>query len=75
MDVRGRATFSANELHGIELTLGQLARSDGERRRALQDGLRRQYRFYVSDFVRRGARLTVDEVERLVAQGVIRVHA
>ena len=73
--MKGRATFSANELHGIELTLGQLARSDGRARRALQDVLRSRYRFYVSDFVRRGARLTVDEVERLVAQGVIRVHA
>jgi len=72
--MRGRATFSANELHGIELTLGQLARSDGPSRRDLQDLLRSRYRFYVSDFVRRGARLTVDEVERLVAQGVIRVH-
>jgi hypothetical protein len=73
--MKGRATFSANELHGIELTVGQLARSDSRRRRELLATLRRHYRFYVSDFVRRGARLTGDDVERLVAQGVIRVHA
>ncbi len=73
--MKGRTSFSTNEMHGIELALGELARSDPSRRRRLQRALRRHYRFYVSDFVRGGARLTVDEFERLIAQGVIRVHA
>ena len=50
-------------------------RLDASRRRRLLTALRRHYRFYVSDFGRRGARLTADDVERLIAQGVIRVYA
>jgi hypothetical protein len=72
--MRGRATFALNELHAIEHTLGEMTRCEGERRRRLQEMLRRQYRFYVSDFARSGTRLTSDEFERLVSQGVIAVH-
>jgi hypothetical protein len=73
--VKGRRAFSTSEIQRIELTLRDAYRLDDSRRRGLLTALRRHYRFYVSDFVRRGARLTADDVERLIAQGVIRVYA
>ena len=71
----GRRAFSTSEIQRIELTLRDADRLDPSRRRRLLTTLRSHYRFYVSDFVRRGARLTADDVEHLIAQGVIRVHA
>ncbi len=59
----------------LHAAISQLPRVDARRRRRLLDSLRRELRFYPSDFTRRGRRLTADEVERLVEQGVIRVHA
>jgi hypothetical protein len=73
--MKGRASFSIDEIGRIETTIGQLARVDASRRRSLLESLRREHRFYASDFSRRGRRLTSDEVERLIGQGVIRVHA
>lgn len=72
--MKGRRSFGLNELHAIEHTLTQLERCDRPRRRTLQRSLRRDFRFYASDFARRGRRLTAGDVEQLVAQGVIRVH-
>lgn len=72
--MRGRQTFRLNEIHAIEHTLTQLERCDGRRRKSLQGRLRRQYRFYASDFSRGARRLTTGDVERLISQGVIRVH-
>lgn len=71
----GRRAFSTSEIQRIEVTLRDADRLDASRRRRLLTALRRHYRFYVSDFGRRGARLTADDVERLIAQGVIRVYA
>jgi hypothetical protein len=71
----GRRSFSTSEIHRIELTLRDADRVDASRRSRLLTALRRHYRFYVSDFARRGARLTANDVERLIAQGVIRVYA
>lgn len=73
--MKGRQAFSTSEIQRIELTLRDAGRVDRLRRRRLLVTLRRHYRFYVSDYVRRGARLTGDELERLIAQGVIRVYA
>lgn len=73
--MKGRRAFSTGEIQRIEMALRDAARVDRSRRRRLLVSLRRHYRFYVSDFVRRGARLTADELERLIAQGVIRVYA
>ena len=73
--MKGRTSFSTGEIQCIEMALRDAARLDTSRRRLLLVSLRRHYRFYVSDFVRRGARLTGDELERLIAQGVIRVYA
>ncbi len=73
--MKGRRSFSANEIQGIETTLRQLPRCDASRRKALQRALRRRYRFYASDFTSRGRRLTADEVEQLIAQGVITLQA
>ena len=73
--MKGRTAFSTSEIQCIELALRDAARVDPPRRRRLLMSLRRHYRFYASDYVRRGARLTGDELERLIAQGVIRVHA
>jgi hypothetical protein len=73
--MKGRRSFSLAEIERIETTIGQLARVDAHRRRRLLETLRRELRFYASDFVRRGRRLTADEVERLIGQGVIRVQA
>jgi hypothetical protein len=72
--MRGRCSFRLNEIHAIEHTLSQLDRCDRRRRKSLQGRLRRQFRFYASDFSRGARRLTVDDVERLISQGVIRVH-
>ena len=73
--MRGRTAFSTNEIQCIEMALRDAARLDTSPRRRLLVSLRRHYRFYVSDFVRRGARLSGDDFERLIAQGVIRVYA
>jgi len=73
--MRGRATFSIGEITEIEHALAQMTRCDARRKRSLQGRLRRQHRFYVSDFAGRGRRLTADDVERLIAQGVIRVKS
>ena len=73
--MKGRRSFSIAEIERIELTIGQLPRVDANRRRHLLESLRRDLRFYVSDFARRGRRLTADEVALLIGQGVIRVHA
>ena len=73
--MKGRRSFSIAEIERIELTIGQLPRVDAHRRRRLLETLRRELRFYASDFARRGRRLTADEVARLIGQGVIRVHA
>jgi hypothetical protein len=73
--MKGRRSFSIAEIERIETTIGQLPRVDANRRRRLLETLRRELRFYASDFARRGRRLTADEVERLIGQGVIRVHA
>jgi hypothetical protein len=73
--MKGRRAFSTSEMHRIELALRDAARLDVPRRRRLLGSLRRHYRFYVSDYVSRGVRLTADDVERLIAQGVIRVYA
>lgn len=72
--MKGRSTFSANELHAIETTLRQLPRTEGWRRRSLHERLRRRYRFYVSDFKRDRRPFTADDVELLVSQGVIRIR-
>lgn len=71
--MKGRSSFSTREIQCIEMALRDAARLDISRRRRLLVALRRHYRFYVSDFVRRGARLSGDDFERLIAQGVIRV--
>ena len=73
--MKGRRAFSTSEIQRIEFTLRDADRLDTSRRRRVLTALRRHYRFYVSDYVRRGARLTADDVERLIAQGVIRVYA
>jgi hypothetical protein len=73
--VKGRASFSLAEIERIETAIGQLPRVDAHGRRRLLEVLRRELRFYPSDFARRGKRLTADEVERLIGQGVIHVHA
>jgi hypothetical protein len=73
--MKGRRSFSIAEIERIETTIGQLPRVDANRRRRLLETLRRELHFYASDFARRGRRLTADEVERLIGQGVIRVHA
>jgi hypothetical protein len=73
-EMKGRARFEANEIHAIEYALAVMDRSDGARKRQLQGMLRRTYRFYVSDFAPSGRRLRADDVERLIAQGVIRVR-
>jgi hypothetical protein len=73
--MKGRRSFSLAEIERIETTIGQLPRVDPNRRRRLLETLRRELRFYASDFARRGRRLTADEVERLIGQGVIRVQA
>lgn len=67
--------FSTSEIQRIEVTLRDCARVGPSRRRRLLDTLRDHYRFYVSDYARRGVRLTPDDFERLIAQGVIRVYA
>jgi predicted metalloprotease len=72
--MRGRQSFGLNEIHAIEHTLTQLERCDRRRRKALQGRLRRQYRFYASDFSGGARRLTAGDVEQLISQGVIRVH-
>jgi hypothetical protein len=72
--MRGRCNFGLNEIHAIEHTLTQLERCDRRRRKSLQGRLRRQFRFYASDFSRGRKPLTVHDVERLISQGVIRVH-
>jgi hypothetical protein len=72
--MRGRQTFGLNEIHAIEHTLTQLDRCEPRRRRSLQGRLRRQFSFYASDFRRGARRLTTEDVERLISQGVIRVH-
>lgn len=73
--MKGRRAFSTSEIQRIELALRDAHRLDRSPRRRLLTALRRHYRFYVSDFVRCGTRLTADDVERLIAQGVIRVYA
>lgn len=73
--MRGRTAFSASEIQRIEVALRDCARVEPSRRRRLLDTLRHRYRFYVSDYARRGGRLTPDDFERLIAQGIIRVHA
>ncbi len=75
VSVKGRTSFSLEEIQRIETALREASRVDVPRRRRLLVSLRRHYRFYVSDYVRRGARLSADELERLIAQGVVRVHA
>jgi hypothetical protein len=72
--MKGRRSFSVNEIHVIERTLDELQRCDPPRRRALHGKLRRQYRFYVSDFAPRRCPVSSEEVERLISQGVIRVR-
>lgn len=72
--MKGRAAFSTSEIQRIEVTLRDCARVAPSRRGRLLDTLRRHYRFYVSDYAR-GGRLTADDFERLLAQGVIRVYA
>jgi hypothetical protein len=73
-EMRGRSNFGLNEIHAIEHALRQMSRSDTRRRRLLQRTLRRHYRFYASDFAGRGRRLTADDLERLIAQGVVGVR-
>jgi hypothetical protein len=73
--MKGRTSFSTTEIQCIEIALRNAARLDTSPRRRLFVSLRRHYRFYVSDFVRRGGRLSGDDFERLIAQGVIRVTA
>jgi hypothetical protein len=73
--MKGRTSFSTREIQCIEIALRDAARVDTCRRRRLLFSLRRHYHFYVSDFVRRGRRLSGDDFERLIAQGVIRVTA
>jgi hypothetical protein len=73
--MKGRTSFSTREIQCIEMALRDAARVDSSRRRRLMLSLRRHYRFYVSDFARRGARLSGDDFERLISQGVIRVYA
>lgn len=71
--MRGRETFTVDEIHRIETALRQASRAEPRRRDALHRLLRRDYRFYVSDFARR-RRLTSEDIEELIAQGVIRVR-
>jgi hypothetical protein len=69
--MKGRRTFTADEIHQIETLLRRLRRAQRDEQKPVRELLRRRYRFYVSDF---GRRLTADDVERLIAQGVIRVR-
>ena len=73
--MKGRRSFSIAEIERIETAIGQLASADANGRRRLLQTLRRELRFYASDFARRGRRLSSDEIARLIGQGVIRVHA
>jgi hypothetical protein len=73
--MKGRTSFSLAEIERIETAIGQLPRVDERRRRRLLGSLRGELRFYASDFARHGRRLTSYDVEQLISQGVIRVHA
>ena len=74
---KGRNRYSDNEIRAIRSAISRLRATacSLEERKRIRGQLRKEYGFYISDFVHPSAGgITVSDFDELVAKGVIRRH-
>ncbi len=74
MNMKGKNRFTAAEAAAIRGLLAKIRRADRPEQKKLRGKLRREYRFYITDFDTSGGGFDVADFNELIARGVITVY-
>jgi hypothetical protein len=72
--VKGKSSFSREEVASIASLLREIRRSPRDRQKQLRDALRARYRFYISDFTPSTRGFTEGDLAELIESGRITVN-
>ncbi|MGF6995502.1 hypothetical protein [Paraburkholderia sp. GAS32] len=71
--MKGKSSFSPAEAARVRDLLREVRAAERDAQKKLQDRLRVDVRFYISDFTRSNADFTVADFDSLVEQGAIKI--
>lgn len=71
--MKGRSTFTSQELREIRASLTALRRADGDRQKVIRAGIRRMG-FYITDFSTDQRGFTASDLDELVQRGDVTVR-
>lgn len=75
MPTKGRVFFTATEIERIKNLIGDKQGRPMEEQKALRERLRKEYGFFITDFGNFDGGITVDDVDRLIANDEIHLKA